>query len=225
MSFKRIYSPSKYPTGLDLTRRCISIGFGFAENPSKQEPNIEETLVAASLEGVNGDYRILSLLVDWFDIHSTWVNADHLTTLVKAIEDKQVQKFWTACAQWKKTDPRFKKLRKLYEGERFQIMSDPTGFLLKRNGEDPRFKETVLLIPNKTLRHRPTDIDPPERLSKINKAYRYRVLLGPTYRADLLAALEEDPSITTAELARKCYSGFSAAWEAKKDFEILNKVS
>jgi len=224
MSFKRVYSPNQYPTGLDLTRRCIAIGIRFAENPTKQEPNIEETLVAASIEGVNGDYRILSLLVDWFDIHSSWVNVDLLTTLVKANDNKQVQKFWTACAQWKKTDPRFQKLRKLHR-ERFTIISDTTGFLLRRNGEDPRFKNTILIIPNKTLRHRPTDISPPERLSKLHKAYKYRVMLGPTYRADLLAALEEDPAIPTADLARKCYSSFSAAWEAKKDFEILHDAS
>ncbi|MDZ4678634.1 MAG: hypothetical protein SGI74_14140 [Oligoflexia bacterium] len=49
-----------------------------------------------------------------------------------------------------------------------------------------------------------------------------RICTVSTYRADLLAALEKNPTIPTAELARKCYSSFSAAWKAKKDFEILN---
>lgn len=224
MSFKRVYCPSAYPVGSDLTRRLVAIGFRFAEHPAKPEPDIEETLVAASIEGLNGDYRVLSLLVDWFDIHSSWINVDHLTTLVKAINNKKVQAFWTACAQWKKVDPRFQRLRKLYKGQRLQPISDPTGFRLKRDGEDPRFRGTALLVPNKTLRHRPVDIDSPQRLAKTHKAYRYRILLGPTYRADLLAALEEEPNITTADLARKCYSSFSAAWEAKKDFEILRSA-
>jgi len=222
MSFKRVYYPDRYATGLDLTKRCIAIGFRFAGHPTTQEPNIEETLVAASIAGVSGDLRMLSLLTDWIDIHFSWINVDHLTTLVAANDDKRVQVFWTACAQWKKTDSRFQKLRNLSKGKRVPLISDPTGFLLKRSGEDPRFKETILLIPNKTLRHRPVDIDPPERLSKMHKAYRYRIMFGPTYRADLLATLEREPAISTADLARRCYSSFSAAWEAKKDFEILN---
>jgi hypothetical protein len=225
MSFKRRHFPSNYPTGFDLTLRLVSIGFRFSENPSKVEPNIEETLVACSIEGVRGDFRALSLLTDWFDTHSERVNADHLIKLVSALDDSLIKKYWIACAQWKKSDSRFKKLREMDDGNRVRLDQSKSDFLLKRDGEDSRFISTTLIVAAKHLRHRPADIDPPEKLSKFHRGYYYRLLIGPTYRADILALLEKNPKLTAAELARLSYSSFSTAWQVRNDFEIINKAS
>lgn len=224
MSFKRKVFPELYPSGLDLTRRLVAIGFRFAEKPSKMQPNIEETLVAASIEGVGGDYRTLSLLVDWFDIHFERINADHLFNLVNEIKSCNVKKFWTACAQWKKSDSRFKRLRDMDDGKKVHLI-ESDDFLLKRYGEDLRFKNSVFVVHGKVLRHRPQDIDRPEQIAKQHRAYHYRILIGPSYRADLVALLESNPDLSAAELARQCYSSFSAAWQAKHDFELLQRAS
>jgi hypothetical protein len=40
------------------------------------------------------------------------------------------------------------------------------------------------------LRDRPADILDPQALAKRHDTYRYRVLMGPTYRADMWALLE-----------------------------------
>lgn len=98
-------------------------------------------------------------------------------------------------------------------------------FLLKRDGEDPRFKETSLIVAAKNLRHRPRDIVSPEQLAKAHRGYHYRLLIGPTYRADIMALLEKNPYLPAAELARQCYSSFSTAWQAKHDFDLLNTAS
>lgn len=225
MSFKRILSPLSFPTGDELTKRLIAIGFLFAGDPSKEEPNIEETLVACSIEGVGGDYRALSLLTDWFDIHSERVNADHLIRLVSKISFPLVKKYWIACAQWKKSDSRFKKLREMCDGKRVPLINTKSDFLLKRDGEDPRFKETSLIVAAKNLRRRPRDIMSPEQVARFHRGYHYRLLIGPTYRADIMAHLEKNPNWSAAELARQCYSSFSTAWQAKQDFDLLNKAS
>lgn len=220
MGFKRVLSPSEYPTGKELTKRCVAIGFRFAERPVKQQPNIEETLVAASIEGVSGDYRMLSLLVDWFDLHSARINADHLFNLAKELKAPLVKKFWIACAHWKSQDSRFKRLRELDDGKRLHLI-ESDDFQLKRHGEDLRFKNTPLIVHAKVLRNRPTDIDSAEQIARQHRAFHYRILIGPSYRADLMALLERRPDLTAADLARSCYSSFSAAWQAKQDFELI----
>jgi hypothetical protein len=46
--------------------------------------------------------------------------------------------------------------------------------------------------------------------------------MGPTYRADVWVALEAAPRLSAAELARRAYTSFATAWQAKQDFEILD---
>jgi len=45
-----------------------------------QSANIENTLLAASIEGTGGDYRTLALLVDWLDLHLARVNVESVDT-------------------------------------------------------------------------------------------------------------------------------------------------
>lgn len=46
-------------------------------------PDLEATLVRASVEGMErDDLRVLSVLVTWFGVHSVRVTADRLTRLV-----------------------------------------------------------------------------------------------------------------------------------------------
>jgi hypothetical protein len=41
-----------------------------------------------------------------------------------------------------------------------------------------------------------------------------------TYRADCWAALEAEPSLSAAALARRTYASFATAWQVKRDFAI-----
>ena len=223
MAHKRILIPVEFATGEKLTSDLVAIGMRFAASPSSNEPNIEDTLVAASLEGVAmEDYRVLSLLVDWFDIHFERVNVDRLAKMVGTIENACVRAFWKALAQWKKKDWRFKKLQKVYARTRIDLV-DGSSFQVERHGEDERFAGTVLRIPNKLLRHRPEDIMSPHELAKRHLGYHYRIMMGPSYRSDIWALIERHPELTPAEIARKSYGSFPTAWEARRDWMILHK--
>jgi hypothetical protein len=48
--------------------------------------------------------------------------------------------------------------------------------------------------------------------------------MGPTYRADVWAALELHPSLSAAALARQTYASFATAWQAKHDHELLTET-
>jgi uncharacterized protein (DUF2384 family) len=226
MAHKRVLTPAAFASGDDLTSDMVGIGMRFAASSPPKEPNIENTLVAASIEGIlKEDYRVLSLLVDWLDIHIERVNVDRLTQLVMLSEEQRVRAFWVAIAQWKKRDWRLKRLQKLHSGARVDLVAGGAEFQIERYGEDERFAGTALRVPAKLLRHRPTDVLTAAELSQKHLAYYYRVMIGPSYRADMWALIERTPSMTSAEIARQSYGSFPTAWEVRRDWLILQSSS
>jgi hypothetical protein len=223
MPYKQNIFPKLYVSGDELTKHLIGIGFRFFGEPA-QNPNIEDTLVAASIEGIQGDFRTLSLLVDWLEIHGDKILADRLVKLVLNLDDKNykhVRLFWTAFAQMRPSDIRFKKLLSIAPSKRMGITPEDRSFLIERNGEDLRFLKTCLRVPNKLLRHRPEDILNQAELVQIHPSYRFRVLIGPIHRADMFAELELSQSINTYALAKRCYGSYRTAMAVKKDFLTL----
>lgn len=223
MAFKRVLFPVDFASGDQLTADLVSIGMRLAADSAMTEPNIENTLIAASIEGiVRHDYRVLSLLVDWFEIHFERVNADRLTKLALTMPDERVRAFWAALAQKKSNDTRFGKMEKTYMGPRLDLLESGTEFQISRNGEDPRFVGTALRVPTKLLRHRPEDILSVKELAKKHSAYAFRVIIGPSYRADMWALMDRDPSLSAADIARNAYGSFPTAWQTRRDWLLLN---
>jgi hypothetical protein len=233
MGFKKEILPKSFSSGDQLTEDMIGIGMLFAGEASK-DPNIENTLVAASIEGlIQGDGRVMSLLTDWLTVHRERINVERLYQILRVLDSKKYQPvliYWAANAQRFRTDPRFSKMRELYKGPRINYFKirlehresyDGTDFLIQKNGEDERFTETCIRVPNKTLRHRPRDILSPEELAKRHLTYRYRIMLGSNTRADLWAALKRDSRLTPAELARTCFCSYKSAYMARRDFDLI----
>lgn len=230
MSFKRRILPKVFKTGDALTADLIGMGMLFSGKATKN-PNIEDTLISASIEGFShGDQRVISLMVDWIEIHGSRINVDRLTRMVQLLDPHRFWKeriFWTAIAQRNSSDPRFKRMAQVYSGPRinyFKLLeqeNDPTDFFIQKNGEDSRFEDTCLRVPLQVIRHRTTDILSPKKLSRIHSPYYFRVLMGPSYRADLWAFLQENPDSTPAEMARECYASHKTARQVKRDALLL----
>jgi len=221
MAYKRVIASTELLRGDSLTRAMVGIGMLFAAEPNS-EVNIEDTLLAASAEGMeHDDLRVLAVLVTWIKIHHMWINADRLTRAVLETQSSRIRAFWTAMAAWLCKDRRFARMRSAYSGPRIDIMRSGTDFQIKRKGEDPRFKSTCLRVPTSVLRDRDSDVMQPAELSRFHRTYRFRVLMGPTYRADMWSALESDPSLSVSELARQTYGSFATAWQIKHDYSIL----
>lgn len=226
--------PKEFKTGDALTRDMISIGMPFSGRGSR-DANIEDTLVAASVEGINGRQgRVMSVLVDWISVHHERINVDRLTKMILELRKnsrfKNVAIFWSAIAQRYRSDSRFFRLAKLYQNRSYNYLSffskdadeyDSTDFQISRNGEDPRFIGTCLRVPQKVLRERPGDIRSAPKLSQRHLPYRQRVIIGATYRADLWAAMLRNPEIEVADLARHGYCSYNSAASAVYDFEVL----
>ena len=96
MAFRRRTDPPSLPKGEALTAALVGLGMAFAAEPAR-EPNIENTLLAASIEGMEQeDLRVLAMLLTWLEIHSAWVNVDRLTFLVDQQGAERVRAFWSA---------------------------------------------------------------------------------------------------------------------------------
>lgn len=221
MAYRRVTAPSELLRGNALTQAMVGIGMRFAAKPSR-DPNIEDTLLAASVEGMeHDDLRVLSTLVSWLHIHHPWINADRLNRVVSSQRAPRVRAFWAMVADWLRKDRRFTRMASLYTGPRIHLLHVGTEFHLQRKGEDHRFEGSCILVPAGTLRDRATDVVRPEELVNLHHTYRRRVLMGPTYRADMWAVLDSDPSLSASDLARRAYGSFATAWQVKHSFEIL----
>lgn len=225
MAHSRAIAPTQARTGAALTADLVGIGL-LVGGEGSGDPNIEDTLLFASVEGMErDDLRVLAVLVTWFGVHAAHVNADRLTRLVALQASKRVRAFWSALARWRGDDRRFARLARAYRGPRLDLLSTGTDFQVARHGEDPRFAGSKLRVPAKVLRDRPADVLQPAELARTHAAYRWRLVIGPSYKADMWAALERKPDLSAAALARATYGAFASAWQARRDFAVWRTAS
>jgi hypothetical protein len=203
----------------------VSIGMNFAAE-GEEDADIEGTLVDASVVGMEEhDLRVLAVLTTWLGVHHAHVNADRLVRLVKAQPTSRVRAYWAAMAKWLGKDRRFARLMALYRGAAVEVLATGTPFQIARRGEDARFAGTKLRVPNGTLRDREADVLAPAALVGRHRGYRNRVLMGPSWRADVWTVLEGAPHISIAEAARRASCSFATAWQAAQDFRLLASSS
>lgn len=227
MAYKRVILPENFLRGHELTQAMADIGIRVGQKPNKRSPNIEDVLLSASIESLeNYDWRTLSLVMQWFLKHSSLINVDRLTRALNVLKDnRKLIIFWSALAQTTKHDLRFKRIQSMYRGKRVLLGDKSSKLLLARNGEDQRFQNTSLIVPNKMLRSRESDVLELKNLIKIHLGLYYRVMLGPSYRADCFCELMKNNSIIASEVARLSYSSFKTAWDAKNDWDVIKTAS
>lgn len=219
MGFSRAGLAEPLPSDV-LTARMVGIGMNFAAKPVR-DADIEGTLVQASSLGMDGaDLRVLSVLTTWLGVHHAHVNADRLIRFVREHASQRVKAYWAAVASWLTKDRRFARLGG-YQEPAIDLLSVGTEFQLRRRGEDERFLGSKLRVPRGTMRDRVEDVLSQAALAKHHAGYRNRVVIGPTWRADVWTVLENAPGITIAEAARRAGCSFAAAWQAAQDFKTL----
>ncbi|MBM4370707.1 MAG: hypothetical protein FJ098_03590 [Deltaproteobacteria bacterium] len=221
MGFRRRILPAEEPGDQELTSALAGIGFRLAADP-RWGTNIEDALYHGSVAGMeHDDLRVLSILVKWLEVHAKRVNADRLVRLAAASPSVRVRAFWAAVGTWLGKDRRFARLPDLHHGKRVPPLAASADFHLRRAGEDGRFQGSALMVPAGILRSRASDVLSPVELARHHRAYRWRVIVGPTYRSDMLALLEGDPTLTPSELARRSYGSFATAFMVKRDWAMI----
>lgn len=223
MTFRRSATLSDRPDEATLTRDMAGIGMNFAVEANPSAP-IEETLVHASEAGMDDhDLRVLGALTTWVGIHHPYINADRLVRCVSEHESERVHAYWAAIGRWLSKDRRFARLVQLRSATAIDLLPVGTGFQIARRGEDERFAGSSLRVPAGTLRDRDADVLSPEALVRRHAGYRNRVLMGPTWRADVWTVLEEAAGLSVAEAARRAGCSFATAWEVMRSFRLLHE--
>lgn len=221
MAFRRANSPELTPTADALTARMVGIGMNFAAQ-GEADADIESTLVHASVVGMDdADLRVLAVLTTWLGVHHAHVNVDRLVRLVAVQPSERVRAYWAAVARWLHRDRRLARLRGAYRGPPIELLPTGTAFQIQRRGEDERFAGSNLRVPRGTLRDRREDVLAPEVLVRRHLGYRNRVLMGPSFRAEVWTALERAPDLSIAAVARKASCSFATAWQTVQDYRLL----
>jgi hypothetical protein len=146
------------PQGEMLTAVLVGIGMGFA-GTAASNPDIEETLLAASLEGMErDDVRVLAVLTTWLGVHHQRVDADRLIRMVSERSEERVLAYWAAIAHWLYRDRRLVKLADFAPKQRIHLLRVGSEFQLERRGEDLRFEGSALVVPQGVLRKRDSDL-------------------------------------------------------------------
>lgn len=222
MAFSRATALNDRPDEATLTRDMVGIGMNFAAEANPSAP-IEETLVHASAIGMDDhDLRVLAVLTTWVGVHRGHINADRFVRCVSEHGSDRVHAYWAAVASWRSKDRRFARLAKLHAGPPVDLLPVGTDFQIARRGEDERFVGSALRVPAGTLRDRDADVLSPEVLVRRHAGYRNRVLMGPTWRADVWTVLQEEPDVSVAEAARRAGCSFATAWQVVQDFRLLH---
>ena len=221
MGFSRRIAPPAPPAPDALAAAMAGLGMAVAVAPLPQA-NIEDTVLAASRAGMeDDDYRVLGLLAAWLDVHRPCLNADRLVRLIGALPAGRTTAFWHAQAVRWRADARWRRLLPAQPDPALPLLRVGNAFQVERQGEDARFAGSGLVVPAGVLRVREGDVLDPAALARRHRAYHYRVLIGPSYRADCWAALSLDPSLGASAVARAAYASFATAWQVKRDFALL----
>lgn len=222
MAFSRATALRDPPDEANLTRDMVGVGMNFAAEANPSAP-IEETLVHASAAGMDEhDLRVLAVLTTWVGVHLGHINAARLVRCVSEHGSDRVHAYWAAVARWQSKDRRFARLVGLHDGRPVDLLPVGTDFQIARRGEDERFAGSPLRVPAGTLRDRDADVLAPEVLVRRHTGYRNRVLMGPTWRADVWTVLAEEPDASVAEAARRAGCSFATAWQVVQDFRLLH---
>lgn len=222
MAYSRTAESRELSEGRKLVSDMAGIGMLFAA-PASRDPNIEDTLIAASVEAMErDDLRVASVMTTWLGIHHPRLNADRLVRALTDHPSKRVLAYWSAIGRWLQKDARLARLEGLYGGPPVELLRSGTAFHVRRRGEDPRFHGSRLRVPAGILRDRPADVMSPSELAVRHSTYRLRIVIGPSYRADMWAELERDPELSAAELARRAYGSFATAWKVRQDQALLH---
>lgn len=201
----------------------MSIGLRTGSLARGAEPaDIEVTLASAVVSAMPHDYRLLGVIFAWLEVHHGRVNVPRLGRLLARMDASAlVRAFWAAAGTWLgRTDARWRVLVRTYRGARLDLDdSEVTRVQLARVGLDPRFEGTALRVHAKLLRSRAADVDDAVQLASRHPGYLRRVQLGPTYRADVWAALDREPKASAADIARRVGCAYETARSVAEDWK------
>jgi hypothetical protein len=227
MSFSRTTPPLPQGGALDASLRGIGMRLGTRTRTSIPA-DIELTLVSVAMRSLPNDYRALGVLVAWLEVHHARINVPRLLRIVREAAKTPLENaWWATIGSWLvREDSRWRPMMRVYAGPKLDL-DDPevTELQLSRVGPDQRFTDAPLRIHARLIRSRAADVDEPIQLAARHPLYMRRVQLGASYRADVWAALDQDPDATPAAIARRVGCAYETARSVARDWSTARAAT
>ena len=174
--------------------------------------DIEITLLDAAYVAQN-DGRLRSLLFSWFSVHADRVIAEKFFKLAGKAESTRghnpvVNALAVFCTL--RGHHRFKKFIKKTPENEFLLDQEESESFAKIQGYKEDWIVYGVKVPKKLIRIRPEDVLTIQELSKQNLQFKNRLLIGSSWRADIITAIEWGAK-TPAEIKRRIGCSYEPA--------------
>ena len=215
---------------ISLNQRLRQIGFRITYQDQnvpigKHEKflcDIEKTLIDATYEALN-DGRLRSLIFSWFKVHSERIIVEKFFKLAAFKENEKganpiingIAVFCTLLG-----DHRYKKYIQKNESNTYLVGIEETESFGKVQGFKEDWLRYGVKVPSKLLRIRESDILTVNELSKLNLQYRNRLLIGTSWRADIITAMEWGAK-SPSEIKNYLGCSYEPAHRIFHEFEIF----
>jgi len=209
------------PSNLKILQGLAGLGTTIEAKPN-YNADIEEAICHALEIGLQGDLRVLGIVLNWFQAHGQRLIPSKLTKHSIFKEDKRASMLVGALSLHFRSDSRFKKFQMSLPKRRTLLFKD-TEYLVKKNGEDERFSQGKLVVPKGFIRDRPGDIMNEDFLIKHHQGFRLRKLFGSNAKVDAVSAvLNAKEGTSLNELAKLHKINYKTIWEANDAIATTN---
>lgn len=188
---------------------------------SRTSADIESTLLEA-IQDAPQDGRLASLIFTWLQVHGAYVNVERFAKLARSIEAPLVRGYAAFAAEhcgakWSKLARRSKEPVYLYPQEL-------TESAVRLKGANELLKKVNVIVPSDAIRIRERDVFTPQELAHISRQYRNRYLYGPSWRADIITAIESGAA-SPSEVMRMVGCSYEPAHRVFREYKLAREAA
>lgn len=212
---------------MNLNRDLVRIGMRLSLRESPRGRNapadIEETLLRAIVRFPD-DHRLVSLVFSWIKVHGKYVIVQKLRKTAR--EHFPKNEFpaivWLSAVAAFAAETCSLKWRKLARRSRTPVYlfpEDVTESAIALKGSVPWLEKLNFRVPASALRIREDDVLSQEELIAANAQYRNRYLYGPSWRADIITAIQQGMK-TPTEIAKGIGCSYEPAYRVFHEYML-----
>ena len=177
----------------DLLAIGFRLDYGAPASYDPESADIEQTLLNV-LAAFPEDYRIAAIAMAWIKVHGKYIIAERISKLCNSEGDRACpfHPWLSFIAAWA-VECGYYKWRMLIKKEKSPVyLYDPevSESVILRKGAMPWCIPFGFRIPLDSLRIRESDVLTPQELMRYNLQYRNRYIYGPSWRADIITAIQ-----------------------------------
>ncbi|OFZ26738.1 MAG: hypothetical protein A2381_17260 [Bdellovibrionales bacterium RIFOXYB1_FULL_37_110] len=185
--------------------------------------DIEQTLIEACYE-MPSDNRLFSLVLSWVKVHGNYLISEKLIKLYKITSKTKGESPWfnalvafaaVECShkftKWVKPEKEI-----VYLGDKESVEG-----LIAIKGAIPYFEKINIMMARSSLRIRERDAFTQKELININLQYKNRYIFGPSWRADIITAIENGIN-NPYQIAKKIGCSYEPANRIFREYALAN---